>query len=687
MGSTAEKRPDGYLINGSERVDLGGAWSMPWHELADCVVSPVSANAGREECKKTQSLVSDDIWTMPEAWLPITKRTLGNRLIDFNRAVPATFSVEKAEGLKRRIKRLALLSRTQTVRLGNRQRSPGRIVTWVQQIQLLCRAARSSLENFNPEQRRSSCPDGPTIFASLSPTQVQALGKKHFSWLNGSVFYLNAFLENDLFDDWPSSEVAKPNRVPQPDSKRSSDPFSDEAFTEIVQAALWLSSIQHEVLEAYLSISRVRFDDRGNYGDEKLKVYRKKLLAQWESDSLWPGAELQKTLKIDGAKKRIRQYTHWPPDTLQGLKVLLGLCQTANAVLVLTCGVRYEEMLTLKLDCTGEFDGRSFLTGREFKSEDAVEGRVRDWPLPIRAAEAIKRQKSFAEAMGSRDSLWVPFSTRERSGSGLPGLGAQLVLFGERIGTKNGQLLQSIDGKISPYRFRYTFARLVALSLLNYSQVLFDVLGHEDQETTLGYAHRDPELVEDIEKIKREAKAVRSKEILSDIESTGGPASQFLKDRKSEMLVRVAKDELDSDDLVEMSHLLGDFEVVRLGIVCIAQPLERGACTSKSGMRDVSNCSSGCLHRLELSAEMQNKRKKHQYFMERLQEGDLSDLQRHFFVKQVFKNLNAAPGFLRTVEVEEEFAELVSKCDAKIWSECDPEIKSALDLLKVRIPG
>ncbi len=478
MDAVTQKRVAyAYSSSITTRIDLTKAWSCPWEELAPYPITP-------------SNVVADDRWVIPEEWCPINRRKPSARTIDFTKVVPKGFAAGEAEGLKRRLKRLAILDRFQTIRIGHKTVSPPAPISWVQKCLLLTAAAQHSLETFAPVARSSLCPDGPTLFASVPEAEFEAIKSAHPSWGHLNIRRLNALFSEGYFDDWPSNDVAN-HKFQKRAGSKASDPFDDVAFTHILRASLWLNRIQGNVLQAYLDTKDIHRASDGGTHHSRTLAYRRDSVQSWTSATLQPGTVFPFHVTLSAEKRRLKRYTAWPLDTVSGLKSLLFLCQTANAILILaSTGMRIGELTALTHDSLMHRDGRPYLTGRSFKDTDARDGQERQWPFPQAAATGFEAQLELARALSNGDGFWVPFS--EKNVTGVPTLDFALRSFGKTIGVVGGAYLADLDGTITPHRFRYSTARYVALSLTAASQILFDVLGHNDIEVTLGYALQDP---------------------------------------------------------------------------------------------------------------------------------------------------------------------------------------------------
>ena len=236
--------------------------------------------------------------------------------------------------------------------------------------------------------------------------------------------------------------------------------------------------------------------------------------------------------------------------------------------------------------------------------------------------------------------------------------------------------LAELDGDITAHRFRFSVARYVALTQEGASQVLFDVLGHQDMEVTMGYALRDPEIHVEINRIRAEVRAIRNTEIFEHAKCLGGPAADLVQRTKADLLVRCGKEVLDTDDIVEAASILGDAEVVREGVLCTAQPLERGACTSNLGLRDHGACTPECLHRLETAAYVQDGKLKVEYILEQMACAEFG--LKEFFLNQLLSNFVGAPYLRSDFATDERLLEVCRSIDAQTLAILPQDLQAQL---------
>lgn len=660
------------------RLDLTMAWTCPREEIAHYPVTSTSA-----EDEGRPSRVQDDEWLMPTGWCPPNRWDRSERLIDFDRAVPPGWDTAAAEGLKRRLKRMALLDWVVPLRIGGRGviSSPPVPVSWAKKTRGLIAAARHAVETYKPaaekarKTRKSSCPDGPTIFALLSPEDFIDLKNSHSSWSHQSTARLNGLFASGFMDDRPAKDVT-PEKIAKRQGSKADQPLSDAAFTEIIRAALWLRALTEEVLTAYLRVKEITTTPEGGRQTRLVTAHRLAIVQAWSPAGSRPGAPLPYALRLHGAFHRAFPLKG---SDFHALEDLLALCQTANVILTFgSTGMRIGEAVSLRPDAL-RWDGiRCYIDGPSYKTNDGAQGQPRSWPLPQITADAFERQRKVQGALARTDFLWVT-PQGEKSMTGVPKLDNHVAKFGDAILMPDGRKLSDIDGKVSPHRFRYTVTRLAALSLEGVTQIIFDVLGHDDQEVALGYIHRDPEILEDIDKVRREVSAVRAKEVFDRSDELGGKAAEFVRKVKAEMLARPGQKELDTENMLEAANILGACEVVRPGVLCTAQPLERGACSSNLGIRDFAACSTSCLHRLELAFQRVDRRKKLDFMLNKIVGAELFD--RAFLHNQILANLQPFPDLIDEFASDPRLRAALVDCDPHRWAALESDLPERLDPL------
>lgn len=624
------------------RIDLSEAWTMPWPVLESVPITPVERRFGGP------TIVANDVWVIPEEWCPITRRQRGVRMVAFGEAVPTGWTAFDGAMLKRRLKRIAVLDRFQTVRAGSRRSSPTTPLSWIRKTQVLVRLTRRALElDRMPRLARSRCPEGSPIFAGMTPEAFASLLGSYRCAEVTLVPRFNALYAAGLFDDWPAPDVGgrcRRGRAPSRATSRAGDAFNDNAFTHILRAALWLSEISREAIDAYCSTRSVTATPSGDRHSGRVAMYRSICARSWSSSRLRPETLMPFRLRLRSNRHARRLYERWPVTTVAGLKSLVLLCQAANAIIVLaSTGMRVGELSALPFQPMLRKRGRLYLSGRRFKDTDAPQGEPRAWPLPTLAGKALERQMRLARVVTGEDRLWITLAG-DRSTTGIPRLERLVGVFGSAVCLRDGTPLAELDGKTTTHRFRFTVFRLAALSLSNASQILFDVLGHDDMEVTLGYMHRDPELLADLNQVRREVRAVRVSEAFEDVEGNGGQAAEMVRRIRDVILdggndTRPREERAASSEAVDAADILGRAERVRPGILCLAQPLERGACSSAWGIRDHGACTPTCAHHLELASHRALRRSKVDRLLDDLQAAEGGT--RVFLIGQLIANLRA----------------------------------------------
>lgn len=635
-------------------------WSGHWDEIANLVILP---NGTR---------LVDDVWSPPDGWVTRTKR------LDFAKAIPASWqrNEARAEALLRRLKRLAAIDFTTTVRGGKAHSvlRPGTWDTWVSRNRSLHAAARAAV-NAPQDGTPTRCPDGVPVFSMLSPTALEDVLPKTPKERAYLVMRMNALFSAGMIDDWPANDVGhewSPSRRGDPNVTQ---PFSDQSFTTLCRAAFAIAELQEDLLACHREISAISTDEIGRCKEVYRNAHRRARLAGWRGTRLSPGAPLGMTLKFgigagthhkgDG-RVRIERFGVWPFRTPNQLRHSLSLCQTANwIILAAATGARAGEVESfardtliefVPVDWGGEAKELALITGKTFKTE--LSGAERQWPLPTQAVEAFRRQKKLAEEMNpGGKSLWISRWGRVFMHDRIKFFCDSVSLDGESpIGAE-------IEGSVSTQRFRETLSRLVGLCLDNGHHVLFDVLGHREMDTTIGYMMSDPDFAAQARRVRHEAEAVRKRRIIGNADTMAGPAAKEIvrlrntaakqafggrmdldKPGSADVAARVAEfAEIISSE--EVDAILPRATIVRPGIYCVADEAQPGLC-SKSTIRDVSRCSPFCHHHLEEAAANDDRWRSIQYVLDKMDNSAMTSLQRAFYQRQLLDQFAAAPALV-----------------------------------------
>jgi hypothetical protein len=145
------------------------------------------------------------------------------------------------------------------------------------------------------------------------------------------------------------------------------------------------------------------------------------------------------------------------------------------------------------------------------------------------------------------------------------------------------------------------------------------VFGHKSIEMTLYYIMADKELRAEVEKVGRELRVMRSKEVIEKMVADedaalsglslggyGGPAALMVRrsiDTHKERLHRHGAEwgAANAQELAEILTLQGKaWEYVRPGVMCTKFPgTESGPCNKSKGHPEPARCQTHCNHRLE----------------------------------------------------------------------------------------
>jgi hypothetical protein len=311
---------------------------------------------------------------------------------------------------------------------------------------------------------------------------------------------------------------------------------------------------------------------------------------------------------------------------------LLKLVQMAHFFVVgLSMGARKSELVTLERDCLQQSrNGMPYAEGRTWKLVDRHDGEARDWVLPDVAMQAIEQQvrlvsllDDIGPAAPRRDvdrSATAPVHLWAEIGGGKsnrtkPMLHTQRPLnaYAKALGMNTEPGGQSLR----VHRFRKSIARLAALAMTQAPKVLKDVFGHKNIEMTLYYILTDKDLQVDVERVARELRVMRAKEIVEAMVAaeTGQalPAGGFGGRAAASVgkAIHVHRDRLHrrgeewgADSAMELAEILTlqgkAWHLARPGVFCTKFPgTEAGPCNKSKGEPEPARCQSHCSHRLE----------------------------------------------------------------------------------------
>ena len=658
-----EKHRDA-LINGPALFNLDEAWALPWDKIADYQIFKGVA-------------IRDDEWVVPKDFVNENYYSACYRTIDFVKALPDGWSQDdpKAESLIRRLKRFAFLNFTQTIVFNRKKSTPIKPRTWVHHTRNLINAARFAMTlsdrlPFN----ETTCPDSGIIFGNLSPEDFDELCTKHPNLITHCGPRLNGLYNAGLFDDWPAGDI----ETVQPGTRKPIQPFSDGAFTEILQAAHFLAKIQTDLEACYAEIAVIDCDEQGRrHFQRRVIPYRNQQIAQWQGNVLHPGFAFPYIFEVTGEKRTKKEFTSWPVDTLDGVKSLLWLCQVANAIILNTAtGGRISEMKTLDRDPLVALNGEEYLTGYTFKESANVTGSERHWPLPELAVEAVRKQKSLHETLGYQgDKLWVPGGN---STTGIASLDVILPTFGRSVKTLDGEPLGEIDNNISSHRFRKTMARLIGLCLEGASEVLYTVLGHNNIEVTMGYMLSSPKFASDADIVRREVQHVRRKKLIGEIDDCGGLAANTIRTTKKNMTEIAIKHGISPDASEILKAILPTIIKIKENTYCTTALNENGLCSMGKEIRDIGACPANCIYRLEAAAEAQNKERLVEAAMQMMRGNRVSDGRKAMFQTQIIAGLATFEKTLDVFTSDERLRGALWDCDHRHFNGLPQQTKDKL---------
>lgn len=436
--------------------------------------------------------------------------------------------------------------------------------------------------------------------------------------------YLNDLgLWSDVLSATSEEKITNPSGAPvprRPEAKSEAyPPLADSYLTSMGPRITWvLESLAPQVLKISREIVGFWHPD---IGDDACHAYINTHLHH--RLEIGPDAEtwvapFPNEIVKEGAADAIDFYPHnW-----REFLCLLYTVQSANLwISLLATAGRIGEIMGLKADCVQPRpDGKHYASGHTYKFSASIFGDERDWLAPDILLRALKCQREVVEAFaairearGNSDELrtldelplWLCFTNFEAGTRSLVELGSpshSLQVLAGRLGVD-----PKLDGEWAhPHRFRKTISKLVGTALVDGPKVLMRLLGHKDISVAVEYILSDKQLQSEIDKVARELRIIRCKDVLIDLrlELHSGPsrASSYgggaVSDVKKSIVSHEEKlkslglswDESSAYDLAKIMTLNGQhFRYLKEGVIC----------TKIMGKVEPCNCNSTCVHRIE----------------------------------------------------------------------------------------
>jgi integrase len=636
------------------RVDVD-LWTAPWEAISSIsVVNPVG--------------MEPDVWDLPEERFPANVRP-SVRQIDFGKIRQSgTLSTSEEKGVIRRAKRMVmLLALRDAVRSGVTLYKPMSASSLAGAGRELVRQIRRRLDHGPALIRTDACPDGLALFSDLGRDWWLDSGTYHTATLLGR---LRAITPEDALDDRPVEKIASAADVKADRGLgNETQPYEDEHLTEILGSAFEFSRIGDDLIDL-MQVDQQPISSssrRGRVAErlERFLAYRGRVLGKGYRFLMSPGP------MVTGNSGSGAWSPVWLFDDIispgVALRRLAALAQAANAHLVsFGAGMRPEELNVLTrgcLVCTKPEQG--VIRGYRLKDSDAPMGEPRDWPLPTLAVEALQRQERLVKALNpGGEGLWSLVGHRAPAKS-TPVTHSVSLSFGGLLNEEGVQLDRGEPFNLK--RIRASVARLVALSTQGGAGVLYDVFGHDRMETTMGYMRAKGDLAEEIHEIEDRMRRARiATEVIgarSD-QLSGGSApfvrellemntsaqsgqmsspgvdapnsiSSLMAGGSDEEAETLKHDEAGApqdgvhltgaEDISVAAEILSSAQLVRPGVLCRAVGRFRGACSDQPSVRDVANCAPGCIHRLETSAAIEERRRTLLWHLEALDTSEVRE--------------------------------------------------------------
>ena len=590
-------------------------WTAKWEEIQHVEIIPGFT-------------MDADAIELPADWVSTKRqRKKGYRTLNLRSALTVALDHDtvRAEHLFRRIKRIAAILLVTPIAFETTIRQPSAPQTWIEDCRILLRTVVWIVLHKGISREPSSCPDGHSIFRSLSRNDLnqmrQAEGLAGF--FSHTAPKLAALARMGVIDDWPDLDLGAKGEPRRRDAalpatafaaKIRWQPFPDDFVALIGKTSVWLieelGPSLLDSLETILAVPSQR-QDGAPLSNVALNHRRCAALRQWTADNFQRPQHLPIKFRVTTRAQSGATFllNSWPPPAWRALRRMAMHLQTAHLVIVaLATAARDSELMHLQRDCLRTVSSQDLLLGHTFKLSDQPDGEARNWPLPRIAVSAIRQQQRLADILSpGRRSLWLSFKSHDGSDQfpDLAVFGYVLQSFVKGVIVDGQALNDWSDGNVHPHRFRKTVARLAALSMVGATPILFDILGHRDPEMTLNYILSDPGLQDEIRKIASEANIVLSQEVIERSSENGGWAAPLVQDLRLRVAARSGEVELGVDVLAEAAEILsmnGQVTMVKPGVLCTKSLGQHGPCTKKAGLPDVGNCSTDCQHRLEHAA-------------------------------------------------------------------------------------
>ncbi len=421
-------------------------------------------------------------------------------------------------------------------------------------------------------------------------------------------------------------ESAPENMVNDPDEYQ---PLPDEFVAQCGRRVLWfITNIGPTLLDCVDACLRVKappdrfyHSDRGGRTARNTEQLVIKARGQLISEWVWidfQGTPIQE-LTFDLVMKRtisrnVFTKFSWPPRSWMEVIRLCKILQACHAwILLLASGPRVSTLLSYTSSSYTESFGVARVEAHLYKTQQAISGRLRDWPAPPRVAQALKQQirlAALARTMSDPNSvqdddrqIWLMLRSSRLSRLGDPLAGLNKDLDGLVHTFKLAHLL---DGRrLHSHRFRKTLARIIALALTDAQLILMDCFGHDDPQMTLGYMTADKAIIGDALRMQRELVVLMARDAILSPDELGGPVASKVREAKASFLRVRRKSCLDPNDAFELAESLTadgrTWAIVMPGVICTLPMGITGPCGLRQGGRDPGHCQSGCGHQLLLA--------------------------------------------------------------------------------------
>ena len=489
-------------------------WTLPWSNIEHLTSTVYNIT------------LCDDVWRFPQRlFRPLSNKRECTRTVDF-RKLRLTIPGADVDGIVRRAKRMGwLYLHAPSDALRSVTTIVGRLRDFVAIIRLLAQSRAFKHLPGDP------CPDGPMFFGELTQEsfdQAIPVGK---SVRNGVILlddlpgeirdqlHFDVETYGDFWDKRAKERNAKQGKHAKAVSLSAVDDLNLSKLLAVCDALRQYSNLL-ETIWNWLMSRRVRpmktrkhMDANYSYKPPRsAKTIRRTFQTQvfQSNQQNWLAAGL--IIDNDGtlalpvySHKDLVYRTVWDLLNRDAIKTFINHIHFCNGIfLAFLIALRSQELTALPFEPLKPNDGgtssHDYIVGREFKTNDQLNGITRDWPLPRAATNLV---------VGTQELLRLQARVR---GTDIPEF---LFDLAQNISLPFGKMLTREVGYTGPTdnllkRMRPSSAQWVA-DISRSPLAVRTVLGHATLEESFGYIHGRPD--DEYRDMVEQSKRVRDREI------------------------------------------------------------------------------------------------------------------------------------------------------------------------------